>query len=194
VDIDRTGLPARRAPPTATRSPAALKASSLADLCSQEGLPGVLCLARSMQASHGGQVQHDQLDAHTTAVLRRGGLRPQASVDPTARRTPRELAGATGRAHAALLPHVQHTPSPSNLAASGTKLADHAHHDSGAARCPTLAVQKRSAVALARIDDDPRRRELACPLRTAATPPPVHTRYLLRTVLGFGQLLHRVLL
>jgi hypothetical protein len=33
-----------------------------------------------MTAIHGGQAQHDQIDAHQIAVLLRGGLLPQAYV------------------------------------------------------------------------------------------------------------------
>ena len=46
----------------------------LADLCVQEGLGCVLGHAQSMPAIHGGQAQHDRLDAQTIAVWRRGGL------------------------------------------------------------------------------------------------------------------------
>jgi hypothetical protein len=46
----------------------------LADLCVQEGLGCVLGDAQSMPAIHGGQAQHDRLDAQTIAVWRRGGL------------------------------------------------------------------------------------------------------------------------
>ena len=49
-----------------------------ADLCARPGLPGVLGPARSMKASHGGSATNDQLDAHNIAVLRRGGMLPQA--------------------------------------------------------------------------------------------------------------------
>jgi hypothetical protein len=52
--------------------------SWLAALGAQEGLPFVLGPALSMPAIHGGQAQHDKLDAHKIAVLRRGGMRPQA--------------------------------------------------------------------------------------------------------------------
>jgi hypothetical protein len=33
-----------------------------------------------MKAIHGGKAKHDQIDAQKIAVLRRGGLLPQASV------------------------------------------------------------------------------------------------------------------
>jgi hypothetical protein len=52
----------------------------LADLCARAASPLVLGHAVSMQASHGGKAKHDQMDAQQMAVLRRGGLRPQADV------------------------------------------------------------------------------------------------------------------
>jgi len=52
----------------------------LAELCAQEGVPFVLGHALSMKAIPGGKVKNDRLDAHTMAVLLRGGLLPQAYV------------------------------------------------------------------------------------------------------------------
>ena len=61
----------------------------LAALCAQEGLALVLGHALDMNAIHGGKAKHDTIDAHTIAVLRRGGMLPQASVYPAQRRDPR---------------------------------------------------------------------------------------------------------
>ena len=63
----------------------------LADLCAHEGLPFVLGHALSMQAIHGGKAQNDTIDSQKIAVLLRGGMRPQASVDPAAMRATRDL-------------------------------------------------------------------------------------------------------
>jgi hypothetical protein len=52
--------------------------SWLADLCAQEGSPFVLGHALSMKALHGGTANNDKSDAHTIAVLLRGGRLPQA--------------------------------------------------------------------------------------------------------------------
>jgi transposase len=52
--------------------------SWLADLCAREGIPFVLRHALYMKAIHGGKAKHDTIDAQTIAVLRRGGLLPQA--------------------------------------------------------------------------------------------------------------------
>jgi hypothetical protein len=50
----------------------------LADLGAQEGIAFVRGPALSRQAMHGGQAKNDQIDAHKIAVLRRGGMLPQA--------------------------------------------------------------------------------------------------------------------
>ena len=52
----------------------------LADLCAPEGLPFVLGHALDLKAIPGGTATHATIEAHTLAVLRRGGMRPQASV------------------------------------------------------------------------------------------------------------------
>ena len=50
----------------------------LADLCVREGIPFVLGHALSMKAIPGGNATNDKIDAHKIAVLRRGGMLPQA--------------------------------------------------------------------------------------------------------------------
>jgi hypothetical protein len=65
--------------------------SWLADLCAREGLPFVRGQALDRKASPGGKAKPDTSAAPTIAVLRRGGLRPQASVSPAARRATRAL-------------------------------------------------------------------------------------------------------
>jgi hypothetical protein len=50
----------------------------LADLGTREAMPCVLGHALSRQALHGGQAKNDNIDAQHMAVLRRGGMRPQA--------------------------------------------------------------------------------------------------------------------
>jgi transposase len=42
-------------------------------------MPFVLGHALSMTAIHGGKTKNDTIDAHTIAVLLRGGMVPQAS-------------------------------------------------------------------------------------------------------------------
>src|SRR5712691_3902221 len=46
----------------------------LADLCAAHGIPFVLGHALSLKAMHGGKAKHETIDAHTIAVLLRGGL------------------------------------------------------------------------------------------------------------------------
>ena len=52
----------------------------LADLCAAQEIPVVLGHALDMNAIHGGQANHDTIDAHKIAALLRGGMLPQASV------------------------------------------------------------------------------------------------------------------
>ena len=63
----------------------------LADLCAQEGIPFVLGHALYMKAIHGGTAKNDKIDAHKIAVLRRGGMLPQAYVYPADMRATRDL-------------------------------------------------------------------------------------------------------
>jgi hypothetical protein len=54
-------------------------------------MPLVRGHARSLQALHGGKAKNDTRDAHKLAALLRGGLLPQASGSPAARRATRDL-------------------------------------------------------------------------------------------------------
>jgi transposase len=62
----------------------------LADLCTAEGSPFVLGHALSMKAIHGGKAKHDTIDSQKIAALLRGGMLPQASVDPAEMRATRD--------------------------------------------------------------------------------------------------------
>jgi hypothetical protein len=100
--------------------------SWLADLCAQEGMPFVLGPARYMHAMHGGTAKHDTIDAHTMAVLRRGGMLPQADVSPAEMRATRDLwrrRMSLMRQRAALLTQVQQTNSQYNRPQIGKQLA-----------------------------------------------------------------------
>ena len=66
----------------------------LADLCTREGIAFVLGHALSMKAIHGGNAKNDSIDAQKIAVLRRGGMLPQACVYPAERRATRASSGA----------------------------------------------------------------------------------------------------
>jgi transposase len=128
----------------------------LAALCAREGLPFGLGHALSMEATPGGQAKNATIDAHTIAVLRRGGMRPQAYVYPAARRATGDLRRrrmSLRRQRAALLPRVQQTNSQSNPPESGRKSASKANRDGVAARFPEPAVRQSIAVGPAVIDD-----------------------------------------
>ena len=170
----------------------------LADLCADHGIPFVRGHALYMKAIHGGTANNDQSDAHTIAVLLRGGMLPQASVSPAARRATRDLLRRRmplARTRGALLAHVHQTNSQDTRPALGKKSADKATRAGVAARCAEPAGQKRSAGALALIPSDAARlRAVARTIGTTAKPPDAQTLYLLHTVPGLGQLLSLVLL
>ncbi len=151
-----------------------------------------------MTAIHGGQAKTDPIDAHTIAVLRRGGLRPQASVDPAARRATRDLRRRRMylmRPRAELLTHAQHTSSQDHLPEIGKNIAYKANRDGMAQRCPDPAVQKRIAVDRTLIGHyDQWRNDLERSLLPAATPHGANILSLLRTVPGIGKIRSRVLL
>jgi hypothetical protein len=169
--------------------------SWLADWCAADGLPCVLGHALYMKAIPGGQATHDTLDAQNLAVLRRGGMRPQASVDPAALRATRaRRRRRRPRAHTrgARLAHGPPTTSPDHLPASGHNSADQATRDGVADRFADPAVHTRLAVDRSRIDDDaPRLRDGERSLRNAAQHPDATTRYLRRTGPGLGTILRR---
>jgi transposase len=184
-------------PPTGRLSSSASKAAApgtgLADLGTREGIPFVLGHALDMKAIHGGNATHDTIDAPKIALVLRGGMLPQASVDPAARRATRDL--LRRRRHlrhkrAELLAPIQQTHSQSNLPAIGTKLADKANRPGVAERFPEPAVHKSIAGALRLMDhDDQLRRDMALCLLKTAQPQDSHTRYLLRTSPGLGEIL-----
>ena len=98
----------------------------LADLCAEHGIPFVLGHALSMKAIHGGKAKNDKIDAHTIAVLLRGGMLPQAYVSPAEMRATRDLLRRRmhlARKRGELLAHVQNTNSQYHLPAIGKKIA-----------------------------------------------------------------------
>jgi hypothetical protein len=129
----------------------------LADLCAREGIPCVLGHALSRKAVHRGKAQNDTIDSQKIAVLRRGGLLPQASVYPADRRATRDLRRRRlhlTRKRAELLAPVQHTNRPYNLPAFRQQLAYKATRAGVAARFLAPAGQKHGAGDLALIDSD----------------------------------------
>lgn len=151
--------------------------------------------ALSMKAIPGGKATHDPLDAHTMAAWRRGGMLPQASVDPAQRRATRDRwrrRTPLRRTRAELWAHVQQTPSPDHLPAIGQQLADQAKREGVAQRWADPAGHQRIAVDWALSPDDDQRRGARERSRLhAATPPEAHTRSRVPTGPGRGQLLRR---
>jgi hypothetical protein len=162
-----------------------------ADLCAQAGLPFVLGHALSMQAIHGGQAKHDTLASQTMAARLRGGLLPQASVDPAARRATRDRLRRRrprARTRAELLAHGPHTNRQDNLPAIGNKSASKANREGVAARLAAPAGQQSLAVARALLSyDDARRRAVELTTLTTATHHDANTLSLRHTVPGIGQ-------
>jgi hypothetical protein len=120
-----------------------------AALGTPEGLALVLGQALSRTARHGGKAKHDPRDAPTMAVRLRGGRRPQAAVDPAARRaTPARLRRRMPRRrHGAALRAPSHqTTSQANLPEISKKRAAKAHRDGGGERLPQPAVPQSRAV------------------------------------------------
>jgi transposase len=170
----------------------------LADLCAQEGIPFVLGHALYMKAIHGGKAKHDTIDAHTMAVLLRGGMLPQAYVYPAEMRATRDLLRrrmSLMRPRAALLTHVQHTNSQYNLPEIGKKLAYKANREGVAERFPDPAVQQRIEVDLALLNSyDRLLTELELSLVNTAKAHKAQIFYRLRSILGVGKILALVLL
>ena len=99
------------------------------------------------------------------------------------------------RKRAALLAHVQPTHRPYNLPAIGTQIASKANREGVAERVAAPAVPKNLEVDLALITyDDEWLRALALAIVQTAQPHDAHTRDLLQTVPGLGQLLRLGLL
>jgi transposase len=145
-----------------------------------------------MHAIHGGKAKHDTIDAHKLAVLRRGGMLPQAYVSPVDRRATRDLLRRRlhlMRHRAERLTHVQHTTRQDKLPEIGQKIACKANRAGVAGRFPDPAVQQRLAVDLAWMGHyEALRQDWEWAMGTTAKPHDAHTRYLLQTVPGIGKI------
>ena len=170
--------------------------SWLAALCAHAGLPFVLGHARSMTAIHGGKANNATIDSPNMAALLRGGMLPQADVYPAALRATRDLLRRRrhlARKRAARLAHMPHTNRPSNLPASGKKMADKANRAGVADRVADPAGHQRIEVELALIDDDAElRRDVERSRLNTATHHDANTLSLRQTVPGIGKLLSLV--
>jgi len=151
-----------------------------------------------MKAIHGGKAKNDQIDAHKIAVLRRGGMLPQASGYPAEMRAIRDLLRRRmhlARTRGELLAHGQHTNSQYHLPAIGKKIADKTNRDGVAERCADPSVHKSIDVDLALIGSyDELLRDVELTLVNTAKHHDANTLYLLHTVPGIGKILSLVLL
>jgi len=170
----------------------------LADLCAQEQIPFVLGHALYMKAIHGGKAKNDKIDSQKIAVLRRGGMLPQAYVYPAAMRAARDLLRRRvplTRQRAELLAHVQQTNSQYNLPEIGKKLAYKANRDGVADRCPEPAVHKSVEVDLTLIDYYARLlRDVELTSGQTAKEHKAQALYRLQSVPGIGKILRLILL
>jgi hypothetical protein len=166
-----------------------------AALCAQEGLPCVLGHALSMKAIPGGQAKHDTIASQNIAARLRGGLLPQADVDPAALRATRDRLRRRmqlARNRAERLAHVPQTNRQDNRPALGHKSAAKANRDGVAERCADPAGQQRLEVALALLsDDDARRRAVELTILNTATHHDANTLSLRHTGPGIGKSLRR---
>lgn len=169
----------------------------LAHLCAREGMPCVLGHALSMKAIYGGKVTNDTIDAQTIAVLRRGGMLPQASVYPAEMRATRDVLRRRlplTRKRAEFLTHIQQTNSQYTLPEIGQRIASKANRDGVAERFSEPAVQKSGEVDLVLIDCyDQLLRDVALPIVQTAKQHDAQTLYRRQFVPGTGKILSLVL-
>jgi transposase len=150
-----------------------------------------------MNAIPGGTAKNDPIDAQKIAVLRRGGMLPQAYVSPAEMRATRDLLRRRRhltRQRAELLTHGQQPNWPYNLPEIGKQLAYKANRDGVAARFPDPAVQKRVEVDLALLDSDAQLlSDVEWTIVQTAKPHHAQPLYRLQSVPGIGKMLRLVL-
>ena len=76
---------------SSSRSNACSPGTGSPTCCAAQAIPFVLGHALDMKAIHGGKAKHDKIDSHKIALLLRGGMLPQAYVDPAEMRATRAL-------------------------------------------------------------------------------------------------------
>jgi transposase len=170
----------------------------LADLCAREGIAFVLGHALYMKAIHGGKAKNDKIDAHTIAVLLRGGMLPMAYVYPREMRATRDLLRRRChfmRKRAELLTHTQNTASQYLLPTFDKKIAYKANRTDVAERFADPEVRKSIETNLALLDQyDRLLTDLELHLTRTAKVHDVNAFYRLRSVPGIGKILALVLL
>jgi transposase len=165
----------------------------LADMCAAEGILFVLGHALAMKAGHGGKAKNDKLDSLKIATLLRGGLLPQASVDPAAMRSTRDLLRRRlhlVRKRGQLLAHIQSTRGQYNLPDFERRLAYPAHREGVAGHFPDASVRKSIEVDLALLQQyDTLIADLELTLIRTATQHDADAFHRLRSVPGIGKVL-----
>jgi len=151
-----------------------------------------------MKALQGGKAQNEKIDAHTIAVLLRGGMLPHAYVYPAEMRATRDLRRRRCplvRQRAELLAHIQNTNSQYTLPELGKKLADKANRAGVEEHFPDPRVRKTIAVEVSlSAHYDKLLGEVELYLTRSAKAPDVQTFARLHSVPGIGQILALVLL
>jgi transposase len=165
----------------------------LADVCAAEGITCVLGHALALNALHGGKAKNDKIDSHKIAVLLRGGLLPQAYVDPAARRSTRDLLRRRlhlVRQRGELLAHIQNTRAQYHLPAFEKRLAYPGNRDGVVGHFPDPSVRKSIEVDVALIDRyDARVNDLELTIVRDAKRHDGDAFHRLRSVPGIGKVL-----
>ena len=151
-----------------------------------------------MKAIHGGKAKNDKMDAHTSAVLLRGGMFPHAYVYPSEMRATRDVLRQRchlARKRAELFAHMHNTNRQDNLPAIGKRLATKSNREDGADHFPDPRVHKTIEVEVSLIDhSDPLLNEVEGYLTRRAKAHEVQTFARLQSVPGIGEILALVLL
>lgn len=146
-----------------------------------------------MKASQGGKAKNDKIAAHKSAVLVRGGMRPQAYVYPAEMRATRDLLRRRCqlvRNRAELLAHIHNTNSQDTLPEIGQKLAYKAHREGVEEHFPAPSVRKTIEMEVSLLDQyDKLLGEVELSITRSAKAPEGPTFTRLHSVPGIGQIL-----
>jgi transposase len=170
----------------------------LADLCEDQEIPFVLGHALYMKAIHGGKAKNDRLDAAKLSAMLRGGMFPQAYVDPRACRETRDLLRRRSflvRQRAQFLTHIQNTNSQYNLAEFSKRLSRNRDFAELVDRFPHESTRQSiiaDVAVIATLDQQVAQLERYL-VQSAKVDDPV-TYQLLQTIPGIGKVLGLILL
>jgi transposase len=170
----------------------------VADLCAEHHIEFVLGHALYMKAIHGGKTKNDKVDSCKIASLLKGGNFPVAYPYPSEWRATRDLLRRRmyiSNRCSELVAHIQNTNSQYNLPAFKKKLTRKFNHDGVAERFEDPQVRKSIEVDLAIIESlNQILKQLGWHIEKTARQHDYHTLYLLRSILGVGQILALVIL